>query len=312
MEKVVIAGGAGYLGSHLADRICDRYDVYIVDSLVTGRLENINHLLRLNQVRFIQDSIENINYLNLGKVDKVFHLASIASPKVYQELPLETAMANSAGTLAVLNFAKNNGAKVLYTSTSEVYGDPQVNPQPETYYGSVNCHGIRACYDESKRFGETLCFIFKDYVDVKIVRLFNSYGPRMNPEDGRVFTTFISQALRGESLTIYQGEQTRSFCYSSDTIDGILKVMEFGDSNPYNIGNPDERKIIEVAELVIKLTGSKSRLRICPLPKDDPKKRCPDISRVKELGWNPKIDLEEGLSLMIKKVKEELCLTGKL
>lgn len=300
MARAVITGGAGFLGSHLGDRLlAEGYDVVAVDNLVTGSTDNIAHLSENPKFEYIHIDIIQ-PYTVPGPVDIVYNLASPASPVDYLELPLETLLVGSIGTHNTLDLAREKGARFLTASTSEVYGDPTVHPQPEEYFGNVNPHGTRAVYDEAKRYSEAVTFAYrrKFDMDAKIVRIFNTYGPRMRIKDGRVVPAFISQALRGEPLTIFgDGKQTRSFCYVSDLIDGIYKLSISEESGPINVGNPVERTMLQFAEEILKATGSSSKIVHLPLPTaDDPKQRRPDITKAQTLlGWEPQVTLEEGL-----------------
>ena len=300
MARAVITGGAGFLGSHLSDRLlAEGYDVVAVDNLITGSRDNIAHLS--DNPKFEYLNIDIIQpYTVPGPVDIVYNFASPASPVDYLELPLETLLVGSIGTHNTLKLARDKGARFLTASTSEVYGDPNIHPQPEEYFGNVNPHGTRAVYDEAKRYSEAVTFAYrrKFDMDAKIVRIFNTYGPRMRIKDGRVVPAFISQALRGEPLTVFgDGKQTRSFCYVSDLIDGIYKLSVSEQSGPINVGNPIERTMLQFAEEILKATGSKSEIIHLPLPTaDDPKQRRPDITKARALlGWEPRITLEEGL-----------------
>ena len=300
MARAVITGGAGFLGSHLSDRLlAEGYDVVAVDNLVTGSRDNIAHLSGNPKFEYLNIDIIQ-PYTVPGPVDLVYNFASPASPVDYLELPLETLLVGSIGTHNTLELAREKGARFLTASTSEVYGDPTVHPQPEEYFGNVNPHGTRAVYDEAKRYSEAVTFAYrrKFDMDAKIVRIFNTYGPRMRIKDGRVVPAFISQALRGEPLTIFgDGKQTRSFCYVSDLIDGIYKLSISEQSGPINVGNPIERTMLQFAEEILKATGSDSKIIHLPLPTaDDPKQRRPDITKARALlGWDPKVTLEEGL-----------------
>jgi len=300
MARAVITGGAGFLGSHLSDRLlAEGYDVVAVDNLVTGSRDNIAHLSGNPKFEYLNIDIIQ-PYTVPGPVDMVYNFASPASPVDYLELPLETLLVGSIGTHNTLELAREKGARFLTASTSEVYGDPSVHPQPEEYFGNVNPHGTRAVYDEAKRYSEAVTFAYrrKFDMDAKIVRIFNTYGPRMRIKDGRVVPAFISQALRGEPLTIFgDGMQTRSFCYVSDLIDGIYKLSVSEQSGPINVGNPIERTMLQFAEEILKATGSKSTIIHLPLPTaDDPKQRRPDITKARALlGWEPVVTLEEGL-----------------
>ena len=311
MARAVVTGGAGFLGSHLSDRLlAEGYDVVAVDNLVTGSEDNIAHLRDNPRFEYVrQDIIQP--YTVAGPVDMVYHFASPASPVDYLELPLETLLVGSVGTHHTLDMARDKGARFLMASTSEVYGDPAVHPQPEEYFGNVNPHGTRAVYDEAKRYAEAATFAYrrKFGMDAKIVRIFNTYGPKMRINDGRVVPAFISQALRGEPLTIFgDGNQTRSFCYVSDLIDGIYKLSVSEQSGPINVGNPVERTMLQFAQEILKATGSDSPITYVPLPTaDDPKQRRPDITKARTLlGWEPRIPLEEGLKDTIAYFKTKL------
>jgi dTDP-glucose 4,6-dehydratase len=299
-KTAVVTGGSGFLGSHLSDRLlAEGYSVIAVDNLVTGNLANIEHLKNEPRFSFIQADVSN--YINIpGQVDIVFHFASPASPIDYLELPIQTLKVGSLGTHNSLGLAKAKGARYLLASTSECYGDPLVHPQTEDYWGNVNPIGPRGVYDEAKRFAEamTMAYHRTHKIDSKIVRIFNTYGPRMRLRDGRVVPAFVSQALKGEPLTVFgNGEQTRSFCFYSDLIDGIYRLSQSDFHEPVNIGNPVELTIKEFAERIIRITGTQSAIEYKPLPVDDPKQRRPDISRAKKLlGWEPKVDLETGLT----------------
>ena len=311
MARAVVTGGAGFLGSHLSDRLlAEGYDVVAVDNLVTGSEDNIAHLRDNPRFEYVrQDIIQP--YTIDGPVDMVYHFASPASPVDYLELPLETLLVGSVGTHNTLDLARDKGARFLMASTSEVYGDPAIHPQPEEYFGNVNPHGTRAVYDEAKRYAEAVTFAYrrKFGMDAKIVRIFNTYGPKMRINDGRVVPAFISQALRGEPLTIFgDGKQTRSFCYVSDLIDGIYKLSVSEQSGPINVGNPVERTMLEFAQVILTATGSGSPITHVPLPTaDDPKQRRPDITKARALlGWEPRVPLEEGLKGTIAYFKTKL------
>ena len=298
MATCLVTGGAGFLGSHLCDYLLDRgHRVICVDNFDTGSLQNIEHLRR-EDFRFQLLDITS-HYEIDEPVDFVYHMASPASPIDYARLPLHTLKVGAYGTHNTLGLAKQRRARFLLASTSEVYGDPLVHPQPESYWGNVNPVGPRGVYDEAKRFAEALTMAYHRYhgLDTRIVRIFNTYGPRMRPHDGRVVSNFIVQALHGEPLTVYgDGSQTRSFCYVDDLVTGIVLLFERGDADPTNLGNPHEFTVRELAALVLKLTGSRSEIVERPLPVDDPRVRQPDIGRVREtLGWEPKVGLEEGL-----------------
>ena len=311
MARAVVTGWAGFLGSHLSDRLlAEGYSVVALDNLITGSTDNIAHLQSNPNFEYLQQDIIQ-PYTVDGPVDYVFNFASPASPVDYLERPLETLLVGSAGTHNTLELARKKGAKFLMASTSEVYGDPSVHPQTEDYFGNVNPHGTRAVYDEAKRYSEAVTFAYrrKFGMDAKIVRIFNTYGPSMRVNDGRVVPAFISQALRGEPLTIFgDGKQTRSFCYVSDLIDGIYKLSQSEQSGPINVGNPVERTMLQFAEEILKATGSKSEITYVPLPTaDDPKQRRPDITRARTLlGWEPRVPLEEGLVDTIAYFKTKL------
>jgi dTDP-glucose 4,6-dehydratase len=297
---VLITGAAGFLGSHLTDALLAAgHSVLGVDNFCTGSLKNIEHLRHEARFEFLEQDI--CQPFNPGRVDYVFNFASPASPVDYTRLGIETLMAGSMGTRNALDIAKKYGAKFLHASTSECYGDPEVHPQTEDYWGRVNPIGPRSVYDEAKRFSEALVMAYHRYnkVDTRLVRIFNTYGPRLQKSDGRVISNFMMQALRGEDLTIYgEGDQTRSFCYVSDEIEGILGLSRSNEHLPTNVGNPVEWTILECAKVVLRVTGSTSKIVYCPLPQDDPLQRQPDISKAKRLfGWEPKIDLETGLKL---------------
>lgn len=307
MTRVLVTGGAGFLGSHLCDRLInDGNEVLCVDNLFTGSKENIRHLMNHPNFEFLRHDVIEPLYV---EVDQIYNLACPASPPHYQWDPIKTAQTSVLGAMNMLGLAKRTKARILQASTSEVYGDPEVHPQPESYWGHVNTIGIRSCYDEGKRMAETL---FSDYhrvhgVDTRIIRIFNTYGPRMNPHDGRVVSNFIVQALKGEDITIYgDGTQTRSFCYVDDLIEGIVRMMNNEEFlGPVNLGNPGEFTMIELAQKVIELTDSASKIVYRPLPSDDPTQRKPMIDLAKEkLNWEPKIVLDEGLQKTIEYFKE--------
>lgn len=299
MSRIVITGAAGFIGSHLSETLLDRgHSVIGIDNLLTGDTANIAHLAG-RDFTFIKHDVTN--YINVeGPVDVVLHWASPASPIDYLELPIPTLKVGALGTHKALGLAKAKNARFVIASTSEVYGDPLEHPQKETYWGNVNPIGPRGVYDEAKRFAEAMTTAYHRYhgLDAKIVRIFNTYGPRMRLRDGRAVPAFMSQALTGEDVTIFgTGQQTRSFCYVTDLVDGIIRLMESNINDPVNIGNPQEMTIEEIARMIIKLTGSKSQLVYRPLPEDDPKVRQPDITRARTLlGWEPKVGLEEGLT----------------
>ena len=309
MPRVVITGAAGFIGSHLSETLLDRgFTVVGIDNLLTGDLANIAHLAGRDFV-FIKHDVTN--YINVdGPVDAVLHWASPASPIDYLELPIQTLKVGSLGTHKALGLAKAKGARFVIASTSEVYGDPLEHPQKETYWGNVNPIGPRGVYDEAKRFAEAITLAYHRYhgVDTRIVRIFNTYGPRMRLRDGRAVPAFMAQALRNEDVTIFgDGTQTRSFCYVTDLVDGLLRLMATKTSDPVNIGNPREVTISEIANTIITLVGSTSRLVYRPLPVDDPKQRRPDITRARTLlGWEPTIDLEEGLLKTVDYFKKKL------
>lgn len=310
MGRVLVTGGAGFLGSHLCERLLSQgYYVICMDNLITGDAENIKHLFPNPNFTYIQHDVTK--YIDIdGELDWVLHFASPASPMDYLKYPIQTLKVGALGTHNTLGVAKAKGAKFMLASTSEVYGDPQVHPQPEDYWGNVNPIGPRGVYDEAKRFAEaiTMAYHREHNIDIRIVRIFNTYGPRIRTDDGRVIPTFITQALKGEDLTVFgDGSQTRSFCYVDDLIDGILKLMDVEYHFPINLGNPQEITIIELAKLIIELTGSKSSIKFLPLPQDDPKIRRPDITRAKELlNWEPKVLLEQGLLPTIAYFKAKL------
>jgi UDP-glucuronate decarboxylase len=303
-KRVLVTGGAGFLGSHLCDRLVQAgHDVICVDNFFTGSKKNVVHLLDKPNFELMRHDVTFPLYV---EVDEIFNLACPASPVHYQHDPVQTTKTSVHGAINMLGLAKRLRARILQASTSEVYGDPEVHPQPEDYWGKVNPIGIRSCYDEGKRCAETLFFDYyrQHKLEIKVMRIFNTYGPRMHPNDGRVVSNFIVQALRGEDITIYgDGGQTRSFCYVDDLINGMLKLMasDADFTGPVNIGNPGEFSMLELAELVLKLTNSRSKLKHLPLPQDDPKQRRPDITLAKnKLDWSPHIPLEEGLKQTIQ------------
>ncbi|MFZ3266141.1 MAG: UDP-glucuronic acid decarboxylase family protein [Terriglobales bacterium] len=302
-KRALVTGGAGFLGSHLCDGLlADGYHVLAADNLLTGRLENIAHLRNDPRFEFVEKDV--CEPADWGALDYVFHFASPASPVDYARHGIETLRVGSYGTFEALEAARRCGAKFMMASTSECYGDPLVHPQPESYWGNVNPIGPRSVYDEAKRFSEAVTAAYHRYykVDTRILRIFNTYGPRMQVQDGRVIPNFMWQALHGEDLTVYgDGSQTRSFCYVSDEVDGILRLARSDEHAPVNIGNPTEFTILECARKVIAVTGSRSQIKFEALPQDDPKQRRPDISKAKRLlGWEPKIDLENGLKLSLE------------
>jgi len=311
MGKILVAGGAGFIGSHLCEALVNKnYSVICVDNLGTGKLENLKNIIKNKNFKFIKHDIRQPLKLN-EKLDFIFHLASYASPPYYQKYSIDTLMTNSLGTFNILELAKKNKARFLITSTSEVYGDPKIHPQKETYWGNVNPVGVRSCYDEAKRFAESLTmeYMRKFKLDIRIVRIFNTYGPRLQKDDGRVISNFIYQALNNLPLTIYgDGSQTRSFCYVSDMVEGLLKMMftEKAKNEIINLGNPGEFTIKEAAFLIKELTGSKSKIVYKKLPEDDPTRRRPDITKAKKiLNWQPKINLKQGLIETINWFKNE-------
>lgn len=301
--RILLTGGAGFIGSHLCDLLIkEGHNIICMDNLITGKRENIAHLMDNLKFEFIEHDVTK--YIEVEeRIDYVFHLASLASPVDYLKYPIKTLKVGSLGTHNVLGLAKEHKAGFLLTSTSEVYGDPLVNPQPESYWGNVNCTGPRGVYDESKRFAEaiTLAYHKAHKIDTKIVRIFNTYGPRMRGHDGRAIPNFIDQALKNRPLIVYgDGSQTRSFCYITDMLEGIYKLMNSGLNEPVNIGNPNEMTILKLAEKIIELSGSKSKIEHKSLPEDDPKVRRPDIAKAKkELSWEPKVELEQGLKSTI-------------
>ena len=307
--RVLITGGAGFLGSHLCDYLLAKgHQVIALDNLITGKVVNIVHLAGNEHFQFIKQDVTEYLYLK-GKIDYILHFASPASPVDYQKYPIQTLKVGSLGTHKALGLAKEKGAKFLLASTSEVYGDPQVSPQKEDYWGNVNFLGPRGMYDEAKRFAEALTMAYHRYhkIDTKIARIFNSYGPRMRKDDGRVVPTFINQALKGQPLTVFgDGSQTRSFCYVSGLVEGIYKLMISEINEPVNLGSPDEMSILDFARLVLEVTSSQSKITYKPLPENDPRVRRPDISRAKKyLQWQPKVELREGLAKTLAWFKKE-------
>ena len=302
MKRILVTGGAGFLGSHLCERLINEgHEVICLDNFFTGNKRNVAHLLNNSNFEIMRHDVIHPVY---AEVDWIFNLACPASPIHYQRDPVRTIKTSVMGALNTLGLAKRNGARILQASTSEVYGDPKIHPQSEDYRGAVNPIGIRACYDEGKRTAETLFFDYhrQHKIDIRVVRIFNTYGPRMSENDGRVVSNFIIQALKGEDITVYgDGSQTRSFCYVDDLIDGIVRMMNTENfTGPVNIGNPRESTILELAEIILQLTGSKSKIIYKPLPSDDPIQRCPNITLAKEkLGWSPKVKLEDGLKSTI-------------
>jgi dTDP-glucose 4,6-dehydratase len=309
-QRAVVTGGAGFLGSHLCDALlAEGWYVVVVDNLLTGRRSNLAHLQNEPRFEFVEKDI--CQPFDVGKVDYVFHFASPASPVDYHTHGIATLQVGSLGTFHALDVAHKYRAKYFVSSTSECYGDPLEHPQKETYWGHVNPIGPRSVYDEAKRFTEAVTMAYRRYhkVDTRIVRIFNTYGPRMQLNDGRVVPNFMKQAIRGEDLTVYgDGNQTRSFCYVSDEVDGFLRLANSSEPLPVNIGNPNEFTILECAQMVLKVVGSKSRIRYEPLPQDDPKQRRPDITKARQLlGWEPKIDLESGLRLSLDYFKQAVA-----
>jgi dTDP-glucose 4,6-dehydratase len=310
MKRVLITGAAGFLGSHLCDRfIKEGYQVIGMDNLLTGNIENIEHLFPLKEFEFYYHDVSKFVHV-AGKVDYILHFASPASPIDYLKMPIQTLKVGSLGTHNLLGLAKEKKARILVASTSEVYGDPHVHPQSEEYWGNVNSVGPRGVYDEAKRFQEAITMAYHTYhnLETRIVRIFNTYGPRMRLDDGRVLPAFMAQALRGEDLTVFgDGSQTRSFCYVDDLIEGIYRLLLSDYHLPMNIGNPSEITIKEFGEEIIKLTGTKQKLVYHPLPQDDPKQRCPDITKARQiLGWEPKVDRAEGLKLTYEYFKSKI------
>ncbi|MCD8553663.1 UDP-glucuronic acid decarboxylase family protein [Seleniivibrio sp.] len=316
MKRILVTGGSGFLGSHLCDRLLkDGHEVLCVDNFFTGRRDNVKHLLDNKNFEILRHDITFPLYV---EVDEIYNLACPASPVHYQFDPVQTTKTSVMGAINMLGLAKRLKVRIFQASTSEVYGDPEIHPQPETYRGAVNPIGIRACYDEGKRCAETLFFDYnrQHKVDIKVVRIFNTYGPRMHPNDGRVVSNFIVQALKNEDITIYgTGSQTRSFCFCDDLIEGFIRMMNSreGLTGPVNLGNPGEFTILQLAQKVIDMVGSKSKLVFQPLPQDDPMQRKPDITLAKtELNWEPKVQLEEGLKHTIKYFEELLRKQGDI
>lgn len=308
--RIVVTGGAGFLGSHLCDALlADGHSVVAIDNLVTGQVANIEHLFGHDRFRFVRQDVTNYLWVP-GEIDIVMHLASPASPIDYLELPIQTLKVGSLGTHNALGLAKDKSARFFLASTSEVYGDPDEHPQTESYWGKVNPVGLRGCYDEAKRFAEamTMAYHRTHGVDVRIVRIFNTYGPRMRPDDGRVVSSFLAQSLRGEALTVFgDGSQTRSFCYVDDLIRGLIAVLHSDHVGPVNVGNPEEHTMLELADAVRKVTGDDTSIEFKPLPEDDPTRRRPDISLINSLtGWSPRIDLETGLALTAEWMSNQL------
>ncbi len=309
-KRILITGAAGFLGSHLCDRfIKEGYEVIGMDNLLTGNIKNIEHLFPLKEFQFYHHDVSKFVHVP-GNIDYILHFASPASPIDYLKMPIQTLKVSSLGTHNLLGLAKAKGARILVASTSEVYGDPLIHPQTEEYWGNVNPIGPRGVYDEAKRFMESITMAYHNYhqVETRIIRIFNTYGPRMRLDDGRALPTFMSQALRGEDVTVYgDGSQTRSFCYVDDLVEGIYRLLLSDYHMPVNIGNPSEITLLQFAEEILKLTGSKSKIVYEPLPQDDPKQRQPDITKAKEiLGWEPKVDRNEGLKRTLAYFKEHI------
>lgn len=308
--RILVTGGAGFLGSHLCDRLlAEGHDVIAMDNLLTGNTDNIAHLAGHKRFLFIEHNVTNYIYIK-GDLDAILHFASPASPVDYLELPIQTLKVGSLGTHNALGLAMAKGARLLLASTSEIYGDPQVHPQTEDYWGHVNPIGPRGVYDEAKRFAEAMVMAYhrSHHVDTRIVRIFNTYGPRMRLNDGRVVPNFIGQALRGEPLTVYgDGSQTRSFCFVTDLVDGIYRLLLSDEVEPVNIGNPIETTILEFAEKINAFTGNQAGIQFKPLPKDDPKQRQPNIAKARRiLGWEPKVALDQGMAITVDWFAERL------
>jgi len=308
--RTLVTGGAGFLGSHLCDRLLkEEHEVICMDNLSTGSMDNISHLIGDERFQFIHYNVTEYIYVE-GPLDHIVHFASPASPVDYLEMPIQTLKVGSLGTHKALGLTKQKKARFLIASTSEVYGDPLVHPQPENYYGNVNPIGPRGVYDEAKRFAEAITMAYHRYhgIDTRIARIFNTYGPRMRMNDGRVVPSLLCQALKGEDLTVFgDGTQTRSFCYVSDLIEGIYRLLMSDEVNPVNIGNPIEMNVLEFAQEVLRITGSKSKIVFTPLPQDDPKVRQPDITKIKQvLNWEPKVSLKDGLKETILYFKKKL------
>jgi UDP-glucuronate decarboxylase len=309
MARILVTGGAGFIGSHLCDYLIDRGDdVLCVDNLFSGSKDNIRHLIGNPYFEFIRHDITSPFF---AEVEQIYHLACPASPVHYQYNPIKTIKTNVMGTINMLGLAKRVKARILLASTSEVYGNPKIHPQPEAYWGNVNSIGLRSCYDEGKRVAETLMMDYhrQNQVEIKIVRIFNTYGPRMAINDGRVVSNFIVQGLRGEDLTVFgEGTQTRSFCYISDLVEGIVRMSKTnGFTGPVNLGNPHESTILEIAKAILSITKSRSKIIFKSLPPDDPERRCPDITLAKKiLNWEPKVFLEDGLEKTIRYFMEKL------
>jgi dTDP-glucose 4,6-dehydratase len=308
--RILVTGGAGFVGSHLCDRLLsDGHEVIAMDNLVTGSIDNISHLAGESRFQFVRHDVTQYIYV-AGKLDAIMHLASPASPIDFTRIPIQILKVGSLGTHNALGLALGKGARFLLASTSEVYGDPQVHPQPESYWGHVNPIGVRGVYDEAKRFSEAITMAYHRIhgVDTRIIRIFNTYGPRMRLDDGRVVPNFIGQALRRQPITVYgDGSQTRSFCFVSDLVDGMVRLLLSDEVNPVNVGNPVETSILTFAETINRLTGNPAGIEFRPLPDDDPKQRRPDITRARDiLGWSPTVELEVGLSRTIAYFEETL------
>ncbi|MCX6152859.1 MAG: SDR family oxidoreductase [Candidatus Kapabacteria bacterium] len=310
MARVLVLGGGGFLGSHLCERFLNEGDeVVCMDNFISSSPDNIAHLLENKKFHFIFQDVTNFIYLE-GKVDYILHFASPASPPVYYKYPIQTLKVGALGTHKALGLAKAKNARFLFASTSEIYGDPAIHPQPESYWGNVNTIGMRGVYDEAKRFGEAMAMAYHRFhgVETRIVRIFNTYGPRMQANDGRAIPAFINQALKNEDITVFgDGSQTRSLCYVDDLVDGIYRLLMSNEAEPVNIGNPDELTMLELAKQIIELTGSQSKIIFQELPEDDPKLRRPDITRARSiLGWEPKVDRKPGLIKTIDYFKSKL------
>ncbi|MGB3778964.1 MAG: UDP-glucuronic acid decarboxylase family protein [Tunicatimonas sp.] len=309
-KRILITGGAGFLGSHLSDRFLkEGYYVIVMDNLITGSLSNIEHLMHRDDFQFFHGDVSNYVHIP-GDLDYILHFASPASPIDYLKMPIQTLKVGSLGTHNCLGLARAKNARILVASTSEVYGDPNVHPQPESYWGNVNPIGPRGVYDEAKRFQEAMTMAYHTYhnLETRIIRIFNTYGPRMRLDDGRALPAFLGQALRGEDLTVFgDGSQTRSFCYVDDLVEGIYRLLLSDYAQPVNIGNPDEISIKDFAEEIIKLTGTDQKIIYKPLPKDDPMQRKPDITRAREiLGWEPTVSRSEGLKITYEYFKKQI------
>jgi len=308
--KILITGGAGFIGSHLCDFLLEKgHEVICMDNLITGNMDNIAHLFGRKEFSFVQHDVTNYIYV-AGDLDYILHFASPASPKDYLMFPIQTLKVGALGTHKALGLARSKGSKFLLASTSECYGDPLIHPQPEEYWGNVNPIGLRGVYDEAKRFAEATTMAYHRYhgIDTRIIRIFNTYGPRMRKADGRAIPNFITQALSGQALTVFgDGSQTRSICYVSDLVDGVYKLMNSDVDTPVNIGNPVEMTILQLAEKIIAITESESAIAFKSLPEDDPKVRRPDISKARKLlGWEPSVNADEGLRRTVRYFKEQI------